>query len=97
LLRLDASSGERIWAQPLPSFVKDRPRKRSEIHANHGPILAGERIYVASSDGLLRAFDPEDGALLNEISIPGGASTAPVVANETLFVVTTKGQLIALR
>ena len=97
LLRLDAKTGARIWAQPLPHFVKDRPRKRSEVFVNYGPILAGGLIYVASSDGALRAFDPVDGTLAHQTALPRGASTAPVVANGTLYLVTTAGQLLALR
>lgn len=97
LLRLDASDGTRIWGTPLPNFVKSKPTRQSEIFAHHGPILAGGRILVASSDGLLRSFDPVSGGLTATVEIPGGASTAPVVAGQTLYVVSRKGQLIAYR
>lgn len=97
LLRIDASDGSRIWGTQLPNFVKDRPRRRAEIFAHHGPILAGGRIYVASNDGLLRGFDPESGALVTSTEIPGGATTAPVVAGGVLYVVSTNGQLHAFR
>ncbi|WP_299670630.1 PQQ-like beta-propeller repeat protein [uncultured Roseobacter sp.] len=97
LLRIDASDGTRIWGTQLPNFVKDRPRRRAEVFAHHGPILAGGRIYVASNDGLLRGFDPESGALVSSTEIPGGATTAPVVAGGVLYVVSTNGQLHAFR
>ncbi|WP_299502648.1 PQQ-binding-like beta-propeller repeat protein [uncultured Roseobacter sp.] len=97
LLRLSASDGARIWGTQLPNFVKDRPRRRSEVFAHHGPILAGGRLYIASNDGLLRSFDPASGALLGTVEIPGGATTAPVVAGGVLYVVSTKGQLHAFR
>ncbi|MGZ2258488.1 outer membrane protein assembly factor BamB family protein [Roseobacter sp. A03A-229] len=97
LLRIDASDGSRIWGTQLPNFVKDRPRRRAEIFAHHGPILAGGRIYVASNDGLLRGFNPESGALVTSTEIPGGATTAPVVAGGVLYVVSTNGQLHAFR
>ncbi|MCV3272596.1 PQQ-like beta-propeller repeat protein [Roseobacter sinensis] len=97
LLRIDASDGSRIWGAQLPNFVKDRPRRRAEIFAHHGPVLAGGRIYVASNDGLLRGFDPESGALVTSTEIPGGATTAPVVAGGVLYVVSTNGQLHAFR
>jgi hypothetical protein len=38
-----------------------------------------------------------DGALVQEIAIPGGATTRPVVANGTLYVVSRKGVLHAYR
>ena len=97
LLRLDAEDGTRIWAVQLPNFTQNKPNRQSEVYAHHGPILAGGRIIVASSDGMLRSFDPVSGALTGTTEIPGGASTAPVVAGQTLYVVSRKGQLVAYR
>lgn len=97
LLRLDAGDGSVIWAADLPGFVKDKPRKRGRIYGHFGPIIAGGRVIVASSDGLLRFFRPEDGSLLSTVELPGGATTAPVVAGQTLYVVSSKGQLLAFR
>lgn len=97
LLRLDGADGTRIWGTDLPNFVKAKPGRQSEVFAHHGPILAGGRILVASSDEVLRSFDPVSGALTATVAIPGGASTAPVVAGQTLYVVSRKGQLLAYR
>ncbi len=97
LLRLDANDGSRIWGVPLPNFTKDRPRRRSEVFAHHGPILAGGRLIVASGDGQLRSFDPTNGALLSSVEIPSGATTGPVVAGGVLYVVGRNGQLYAFR
>lgn len=97
LLRLDASDGSRIWGTKLPRFVRDRPTRRSEIVAHHGPILAGGRLHVASNDGLLRSFDPTSGALVGSVEIPGGATSDPVVAGGVLYVVSSRGQLHAFR
>ena len=97
LLRLSSEDGTRIWGKSLPNFVRDRPTKRAEVFAHHGPILAGARVLIASSDGFLRSFDPVTGGLVGTFEIPGGASTAPVVAGQTLYVVSRKGQLLAYR
>ncbi|WP_293574268.1 PQQ-like beta-propeller repeat protein [Phaeobacter sp.] len=97
LVRLDAATGDTVWTSDLPGYLKDKPRKRGAIVAHHGPVLAGGQIVVASNDGLLRFFDPETGGLLRSVAVSGGASTAPVVAGETLYVVSTKGQLHAFR
>ncbi len=97
LVRLDASDGSKIWDYKLPNFVKDRPRTISKVFTHHGPILAGNRIVVASSDGKLRSFDPTDGSLIGSVDVPGGATTAPVVAGGTLYVVSGEGQLHAFR
>ena len=80
-----------------PFFTKNKPRKQNEIFAHHGPIIAGGRLIVASNDGQMRYFNPQNGQLLGTAPLPGGATTNPVVAGNTLYVVTTKGQLLAFR
>lgn len=99
LVRLDARTGQEIWSRELPGYEPTRNpnRRRDKAFANHGPILAGGRLIVASSDGKIRAFNPADGKLLQEIEIPGGATTRPVVAGGTLYVVSRKGVLHAYR
>ena len=97
LVRLDAEDGSRIWAQTLPFFTKNRPRQQTEIFGHLGPIIAGNNLIVASSDGQMRLFDPANGELRGSVAIPGGASTNPVVAGGTLYIVSTKGQLLAFR
>lgn len=97
LVRLDDQTGEVIWSVEMPYFTKERDKRRKAIFAHYGPVLAGGRLIVASSDGLLRSFNPVDGALINTVEIPGGAAAMPVVAGGTLYVVSTNGQLHAFR
>lgn len=97
LVRLDASTGEVIWAVEMPYFTNDKPKRRKGIFAHYGPVLAGGRIMVVSSDGLLRAFDPTDGTLAYTAEIPGGAAAQPAVAGGTMYVVGGNGQLHAFR
>jgi FOG: WD40-like repeat len=99
LIRLDAATGAQIWSVALPGYepVRRPQRRRDSAFTNHGPIMAGGRLIVASSDGVIRAFDPASGDLVQETAIPGGATTRPVVANGTLFVVSKKGVLHAFR
>ncbi len=97
LVRLNSTDGTIVWAKDLPGFIKDKPRKRGAIYANYGPIMAGSRVIVATNDGYLRFYNPTDGTLINRVEVPGGATTAPVVAGQTLYVVSTKGELHAFR
>ena len=97
LLRLSAEDGSRIWAQNLPFFTKNKPRRQTQIFAHHGPVIAGGQLIVASSDEKLRFFDPTNGALRRAVDLPGGATSNPVVAGRTLYVVSKKGQLHAFR
>ncbi|MBC7142188.1 MAG: PQQ-binding-like beta-propeller repeat protein, partial [Rhodobacteraceae bacterium] len=59
--------------------------------------LAGGRLVVASSDGLIRSFDPTSGALLSSVELPNGAASAPAIAGGVLYVVTKDGKLRAFR
>lgn len=97
LVRLDAETGETIWSVEMPYFTKEKIKKRKGIFAHYGPVLAGGRVMVASSDGLLRVFDPTDGSLVYTAEIPGGAAAQPAVAGGTLYVVGGNGQLHAFR
>jgi outer membrane protein assembly factor BamB len=99
LVRLDSATGQEIWSRDLPGYEPKRNpnRRRDGAFANNGPILAGGRLIVASSDGKIRAFNPEDGKVVQEIAIPGGATTRPIVAGGTLYVVSRKGVLHAYR
>lgn len=97
LVRLEAETGTVVWAVDLPYYTKAKPHKYKAIHAHFGPVLAGGRLWVASDDGLLRAFSPETGGQLAAVDLPGGAATRPVVAGGTLYVVSARGQLHAFR
>ncbi len=97
LVRLDAATGAVIWSVEMPYYTKDKAKNRKAISAHYGPVLAGKRIVVASGDGALRLFDPTNGALVATADIPGGAASAPALAQGLLFVVGGNGQLHAFR
>ncbi len=96
LVRLDASSGNRIWSSPLPG---DKPAsflgRIKAVYANFGPILAGQRLIVASGDGFIRFFDPVSGKLAGSASISGGAASSPIVASGRMYLINAQGQLTA--
>ena len=97
LVRLDAATGAVIWRAEMPYFVNGKPKKQKAITAHYGPVLAGGRIAVASGDGLLRFFSPQNGALVGQAEIPGGAAAQPALAGGLLLVVGQNGQLHAFR
>lgn len=97
LIRLDASTGGLVWARELPLYTDQKVKKQDSIFAQYGPVLAGGRLFVASSDGVLRGFDPVSGNLVAQAEIPGGTATAPVVAGGVLYVTSRDGNLLAYR
>lgn len=98
LVRLDRTTGSAIWRVQLPLSEDGGGLTRRTIRFVHyGPILAGGRLIVASSDGLLREFDPVSGTSIGEVALPAGAATSPVVAGGVLYVLTADGKLMAFR
>jgi outer membrane protein assembly factor BamB len=101
LVRADAATGEVLWRVNLPQyfpygglFGRGKPARAVPYF---GPVLAGGRIWVASGDGVLRAFSPIDGSRLVEMPIPGGAAAQPAVAGGVMYIVTTDGKLLAFQ
>lgn len=97
LVRLDAATGDVVWQTDLPLFEENRPRRQHTRWVHYGPVLAGGRLVVASSDGVLRQFDPVSGALVGTVPLPGGAASHPVVSGGVLYVVSQDGRLLAFR
>ena len=97
LVRLDAATGATVWRADLPQFPARRLARRDAVYAHYGPVLAGGRLWVASSDGALRGFDPEGGSLVVSLAIPGGAASRPIALRDALFVIDRRGRLNAFR
>ena len=97
LVRLDAETGETVWLTELPLYEESRVRRRRDFYAHYGPILAGNRLWVASNDSRLRSFDPSTGAEMSSINIGAAAAANPIVVGNTLYIVTGNGQIHAFR
>ncbi len=97
LVRINAENGRRIWGKTLTFFKSQKPKRQAEIIGDYGPVIAGGQLIMASNDGFLHFYDPITGNEAGTVALPGGASTNPVVAGGTLYVVSSKGQLLAFR
>jgi len=93
LQRRDTSDGALIWSVALPLYEDATDRDAAYLHS--GPLLAGGRLLVASSDGALRSFDPRTGAALGNTALPDGAAVQPAIVDGRVFVVTSGGSLLA--
>jgi outer membrane protein assembly factor BamB len=95
LLRLDAASGARIWAVQLPEF--NDPEDRDGAIGYAGPILAGGRLILVSTEGLVLSFDPDTGRETGRVDLPGPSYLPPAVADGRLYVLTIEGELAAFQ
>ena len=97
LIRVSKADGKLVWSTPLPNSTQTSGLRRGKTFVHHGPILSGGRLLLASSDALIRQFDPANGDLIKIIKMPSGAASAPIVVDGTLYVLSTNGNLLAFR
>lgn len=95
LMCVSRADGRVYWIRELDRY-RNVKKRRGRI-AWAGPVLAGGRLLVASSDKDLWSFDPQTGETLDKTKIGQPTLIAPVVSNETVFVVTDAARLVALR
>ncbi len=92
---LQRRDGRIRWVTPLPRFAD--PEDQEVPIRWRGPVLAGDRLVIAGSHGEVISVSPYDGKLLGFFDLGDGAAVAPVVANNSLYLVTNGGELVALR
>jgi outer membrane protein assembly factor BamB len=95
LLCLSRNTGRVFWVRSLPRYQDEEAKKDPIIWT--GPILASDRLIVAGSQGEALAVSPYTGKILGRQELPDGVSVAPIVANETVYVLTNDAELVALK
>jgi outer membrane protein assembly factor BamB len=95
LVCLTRADGRVRWVRPLPQWENEEKKKDPIFWG--GPILAGDRLIVVSSEGEAISVSPYTGEALGKADFPDGIFINPVVAHKTLYVLTDEADLIALR
>ena len=95
LLAIARPSGRIRWMAQLPAY-RDTEDKEGPI-SWVGPVLAGNRLIVASTEGELWSVSPGEGAANLMMKLDGRVSLSPVVANNMLYVLTDDGTIHAFR
>ncbi len=87
--------GQVAWVTQLDIF--ENPEKKKNPIRWFGPVLAGDRLVVAGSNGKALSLSPYSGQVLGSQDLAGPASVTPIVAGGTLYIVTDNGALTAYR
>lgn len=110
VIALDRHDGQIRWISELPAFRN--PNKRKDRIAWAGPIMAGGRLVLVSSSqtgrdlplvpggggtGQLVIIDASTGEQLGNRDLDAPAYIAPIIADETIYVLTDDGRLAAYR
>lgn len=83
------------WVTPLPRFEDPDDRERPIVWA--GPLLAGDRLWLASSTERLVALDSRTGEIVADIDINTSVTLPPIAAGNTLYLLSDGGDLLAYR
>ncbi len=85
-------NGQVYWINELNKGLK---RKKRSLY--FGPVLANGRLIVVSDKGKVLALDPKTGAVQSTLSAGASAMIPPIAMNGTLYLVTDKAVLVAIR
>jgi outer membrane protein assembly factor BamB len=95
LVCLTHKEGKVRWVRPLPRFEDEKAKSDPILWA--GPVLGGNRLIAMSSLGEAMSVSPATGELLGREPMSGRSYLGPVIANNTLYLLTDNGNLSAYR
>ncbi len=95
LAALTGDEGRVRWVTDLPRW--DNPEKQEDPIFWSGPVMAGGKLVLASTNSKATSVDPVSGKILGQDDLSDAATLAPIVAAGAMFVVTDDGTLQAFR
>ena len=95
LIALHRSNGRVRWINQLPRWENEKGKKGPIFY--YGPVLAGDRLIVAGSNGVLINVNPDNGSFQSQTNVGAGVGLQPVVAGSTLYILDDRGRLTAFR
>ena len=95
LLCIARNNGHIRWINQLPQF--EHPKSKKGQIDYRGPVLAGGRLIVVGTNGVMINIDPATGSFQSQTGAGAGISQGPIVANSTLYIYDDAGRLSAFR
>jgi outer membrane protein assembly factor BamB len=95
LVAFERSSGRIHWVRPLRRFT-DEASRQGRI-AWTGPVMAANKLVLASSEGEVTLVDAATGQVERTFRVGGKVFIPPIAANGVVYVLTDDGTLVALR
>ncbi len=95
LVALDRLTGRILWVRSLPQWEDMEDREGRVVWT--GPILASDRLIVASSSGLAYSVSPYTGQVMGAEELPDGIKIGPIVASNSIFLLSDNAELFAYR
>ena len=95
VVAISRKSGSIHWVQTLPQY--ENPQTKDNPIIWNGPILASDRLLLASSLGLVYSISPYDGRIMGSVEMPSGISVPPVIAGRSVYFLADNASLLAYR
>lgn len=95
LLAITRATGKIRWITQLQRYRDEEDREGPVFWT--GPVLAGDQLWLANSLGGVYRVDPADGTASLHVDLKQPVSLAPIVANQTLYVLDDSGRVTAFR
>lgn len=95
IICVSRDSGQVLWVRGLPRFEDPEDQQGPITWA--GPILVGDRLILAGSNGEALAVSPYDGRILGAEDMPDSVSVPPIVANGYVFFLADDADLLAYK
>jgi outer membrane protein assembly factor BamB len=92
---LTRDNGKIRWAAPLQCYEDEKDKSGPIRWA--GPVLAGNRLIAVSSLGAAEAVSPFTGERLGRQKTSAGSYVGPVIADNTIYLLTDSADLSAYR
>jgi outer membrane protein assembly factor BamB len=89
------ADGKVVWARELPAY--ENMKKRRRPIAWTGPLIASDRLVVASSTGEVIALSIQTGETVADLDLKQPIYISPIAVNGQVLVLTDEGQLVAIR
>ncbi|AKM10533.1 outer membrane protein assembly factor BamB family protein [Croceicoccus naphthovorans] len=95
LMAIARATGKVRWIADLPKYRNEK-KEKDELFWS-GPVLAGGRLWVTNTEGDVYAVDATSGVATPFADLDEAISLAPIVANNTLYVLDDSGKITAWR
>lgn len=95
LVCLTRNEGKVRWVQALRRYEDEKDKSDPIWWA--GPVLGGNRLITVSSLGEAAAVSPFNGERLGSFEVSGGGYLGPIIADNTLYLLTDDANLSAYR
>jgi outer membrane protein assembly factor BamB len=95
VLAMSRRDGRIRWIARLDRY--EDPEDKSGPIEWSGPLLAGDRLVLVSTEGKAVSVSPYTGEIKGKIDLPGSTLIAPVAAGGIVYILTNNAELVALR